>query len=517
MKIVTPEQMRKIDSYTINEVGIPGMVLMENAASAVVNQIVKGFDSVKGRKICIFAGKGNNGGDAFAVARHLHNKGAKINIFITASKEDIKGDALLNLRILDRMDIKTYEILSDGDFKKAIDRLKGAELIVDGIFGTGIRGRIGGYTASIIKVLNQSGVPIFSIDIPSGVNGGTGEIHGECVKANKTITFAYPKFGHHIYPGCEYTGELLVRDIGIPPYVAKKLEIKTNIISKGMVSALMPKRVQNSNKGDYGRVLIVTGSRGMTGAGCLAGMAALRTGTGLLYLGVPSSLSDIYEHNLIESITLSLEDEGTGILSKRCLPKLLGKCEGMNAILVGPGLSVKGDVKEIVEAIIKDMSKPLVLDADALNALPQDKTILKKYKGQMVLTPHPGEMARLLGTTVSTVQANRIGVAREFSKRWGVITVLKGFGTIVALPDGELFINTTGNSSLATAGTGDVLSGMIAGFIGQGLPPRDAAIISVYLHGLCGEEIAKKRGEHGLVASELAEGLSYTMKELIKD
>lgn len=515
MKVVTPGQMREFDLYAIKTVGIPGVVLMENAAIKVADEIVKDYGCVKDMKICVFAGKGNNGGDAFAVARHLYNNGAKVLVFVLADKKDISGDARINLEILENMGVSTEEVLDEDRLSEIDESLEKTELVVDGIFGTGLKGRVEGYIAEVIKVINEKRVPVIAIDIPSGVNGETGEVCGVCIRAYKTVTFGYPKLGHFLHPGCEFAGKLSVADISIPADVLEKFDIKSEVIDRDMVSERLPKRSQNSNKGDYGRVLAITGSPGMTGAGCLAGAAALRTGTGLLYLGVPNSLSGIYDRNLIEGVTIPLEDGNLGYLTKECVPKLMQTMEKMDAVVVGPGLSTEEGAKDVVFSVVENCPVPLVIDADGLNAVASDISILRRSRTQIIVTPHPGEMARLLGTTVSKVQSNRIETACDFSEKWGVITVLKGSRTIVAVPDGRVFINATGNSGMATAGSGDVLAGIIAGLIGQGLTPADAAIAAVYIHGLCGDRVAEVKGEHGMIAGDLVGELPYVIKELL--
>lgn len=277
-----------------------------------------------------------------------------------------------------------------------------------------------------------------------------------------------------------------------------------------MVGRIIPKRYSDSNKGSYGKLLLLTGSRGMTGAGCLAGKAALRSGLGLLYLAVPASLTNVYDSNLIESVTLSLEDDDTGYITKGCIESLKEYMVGVDAIALGPGLSTKGDVGNVVESVVENSKVPLVIDADGINVLSKNIEVLKKSNVPVVLTPHPGEMARLLNISIEEVQKqNQCG--KGFSKKWNVITVLKGSKTIVALPDGSIYINTTGNSGMATGGTGDVLTGMIGSFICQGVKPHESAILGVYLHGLCGDNIAKTKGKHGIIAGDLIEEIPYVM------
>jgi ADP-dependent NAD(P)H-hydrate dehydratase / NAD(P)H-hydrate epimerase len=514
MKVVSHKEMNEIDRRCIMEIGIPGMVLMENAALRVVEEIEKDLHGVRGKRIVLFAGKGNNGGDAFAAARHLFNKGAQAGVILVTAKGEIRGDALMNLEILEKMGL---ELTFPSDAAAVIKDLSGladVDLIVDGIFGTGFRGEMEGIAREAVERINQSKKRVLSIDIPSGVEAGTGQTASPSVRAHKTVTFGLPKTGLLIHPGCEHVGELVIADIGIPPHIVEGMDIRLHKIERSDAIKLLPSRPCNSNKGDFGRVLVISGSVGMTGAGCLSAEAALRTGAGLVYLGVPAILSSIYDTALAESITLPLEDGGTGYLVKDCMSALMKQLERCNVVAAGPGLSSGGDIPEIVAGMIENAKRPLILDADALNAVAADISILGKKNCDIVITPHPGEMARIMGISIQDVQNNRIKVAREFAAQWKVIVVLKGARTIVALPDGTAYINTTGNPGMATGGTGDVLTGIIAGLAGQGLQLAEAAVAGVYIHGRAGDEAAAEKGMHGLIAGDLVRQLPYTIRQL---
>jgi NAD(P)H-hydrate epimerase len=374
---------------------------------------------------------------------------------------------------------------------------------------------VGGSIKDVIGIINRSGKTVISIDIPSGINGLTGAASETCIRADKTVTFALPKTGLAIHPGCEYAGELVVAEIGIPQKAVDKVSINRHLIDPGIAAGLIPGRRQQSNKGDYGKILIVSGSKGMTGAGALAARSALRVGAGLVYLGVPASLAQVYDLLVMESVTLPLEDEGTGALSLKALEQVCGHLSGKDAAAVGPGLSVCSGTADLVRGIVENAEIPLVLDADALNIISQDVTVLGKLKVSAVLTPHPGEMARLMGVSVNEVQSSRLDAALEFAVKWKVVTVLKGSRSIIALPDGTLYVNPTGNSGMATGGTGDVLTGIIAGLLGQGLRPADAAVAGVYLHGLAGDIAASDKGEHGMIAGDVAEALPQALKRLL--
>ncbi|MCX7841742.1 MAG: NAD(P)H-hydrate dehydratase [Clostridia bacterium] len=517
MMLVTPEQMKEIDRRAIEDIGIPGVILMENAALWVVEEINKMLGGLKGKRILIAAGKGNNGGDGFAAARHLHNSGADVKVFLLAEKQTIKGDAAINLAVLFNMGIEVIEVLADAQLRQLKKQCISADLIVDTIFGTGFKGEVKGTIKKAIEIINASGKAVLSVDMPSGADGYNGKVCGSCIKADMTVSFVLPKLGQVVHPACEYAGKLKVADIGIPKKVLEGMNIKNTLIDREQVSRLMPSRFSESNKGDYGKILIISGSTGMTGAGCLAASAALRTGAGLVYLGVPSKLSSIYDAALLESVTVPLEDEGKGCLSKDSIRKILDMLGRVNVAALGPGLSVSDDIEGIVAAVIENSEIPLILDADALNAVSRDISMLGRLKSEAVITPHPGEMSRLMGISTQEVQNNRIDAALEFAMKWNVNVVLKGSRTVVALPDGSFHINPTGNPGMATAGTGDVLAGIISSLAGQGLKPSDAAIAGVYIHGMAGDVAAAKKGEHGMIASDVVNEIPAIVKKLVKD
>lgn len=516
MKIVSPEQMSAIDACAINEYGIPGLLLMENAAVAVVSEAVSMMGGCRGRQATVVAGRGNNGGDAFAAARLLHNRGACVRVYLTGPKKGISGDALINMAILERIGVDIFELVDDKDIEVLCADIEKSHLIIDGIFGTGLGRKVEGLAGSVIDSMNRSGKPILAIDIPSGVDGSDGGVSGICVKASTTVTFTVPKRGLVQSPGCEYTGSLVVADIGIPDCVTGGQDIRTELIDAQLVSGLIPARRPESNKGDYGKVLIVTGSTGMTGSGCLASMAALRTGAGLVYVGVPRSLAGVYGTALAEPIVLPLEDNEMGYLATESAQQILAHMKGMDVAAIGPGLTVSESVRRVVERVIVNSRLPLVLDADALNSISGNTGILKKLCENTVITPHPGEMARLTGLGTDEIQRDRAGTAERFAAEYGVITVLKGNRTVVATPDGRVYINPAGNAGMATAGAGDVLTGIIAGLYAQGVPMDGAAVAGVYLHGLAGDAAAENMGMHGMLASDITGHLPFAIKEMLK-
>lgn len=510
MLAATPAQMREIDRLSIERFGIPGIVLMENAAIRVVEEIEKMLGGCKGKTAAVFAGKGNNGGDAYAVARHLFNRGADIRVYSLFDDGGLPPDALTNLGIIRRLGVGE-ELFVPEDSE---DRINGADIIVDGIFGTGFRGDVEGPAARAVEAINKRGKNIISIDTPSGLDCLTGRAGGICVRADVTIALGLLKVGMLLYPGCEYCGRVVVADIGLPAEAVELAGIKTFLIDREMVSGIIPARREASNKGDYGKILIVAGSKGMTGAGGLCSRAALRTGAGLVYVAAPESLTEVLDQTVPEAVILPLEDNGEGVVAAGAAAGLASLLQGKDAVAAGPGLSTGEGVPEAVKALLETSPAPMVLDADALNVLSKEVSLLGGLKAPAVLTPHPGEMARLTGKTIDEVQRDRIGTASEFSRRWKVVTVLKGAHTVVAFPDGRAFVNPTGNSGMATGGTGDVLTGIIAGLLGQGAEAGQAAMAGVFIHGLAGDSAASDKGRHGLIAGDVVERLPYVIKEL---
>lgn len=507
--------MKAIDACAMNDYGIPGLLLMENAAMAVAREAEGLLGGCTGRRVAALCGRGNNGGDAFAAARLLHCKGADVRAYLAGSKSGIAGDALVNLCILERIGVRVIELLDEKQLDAFYMDMEESQLILDGIFGTGLTREVGGIAAMVINRVNALRKPILSIDIPSGIDGTSGAAKGAGIKAASTVTFCLPKTGLVLHPGCEHTGKLVVADIGIPPLAIERQDIRTELLDAAAVANMLPQRTENSNKGDYGRVLLVTGSAGMTGSGCLASMAALRSGAGLVYTGVPASLAHIYGSKLTEPIVLPLEDGGSGCLVPESAEKILVHMKRMDAAAIGPGLTCTEHIKEIVEKIIKESTIPLILDADALNAISGNTEILKKLAIDAVVTPHPGEMSRLTGLDIRDVQADRMGVAKRFAKEHGVTVVLKGSRTVVAQPDGHVFVNPAGNAGMATAGTGDVLTGIIAGLLAQGAAVGAAAAAGVFLHGLAGDTAAEKLGMHSMLASDLLMHLPQAFRKVL--
>ncbi|MEK7396826.1 MAG: NAD(P)H-hydrate dehydratase [Candidatus Poribacteria bacterium] len=516
MKIVTAKEMRNIDFQTINEVGIPGVVLMENAGLGVVQAIERDFP-LQTFSIAIFAGKGNNGGDGLVIARYLANKGYRVTTYLLAEPDKFIGDALINLRIAQNIGLNIEYILSDEQLNEKKGIISQNNLIIDAIFGTGLNGPVRGFASNVIDYLNSTGIPIVAVDLPSGLDSDTGKVEGSCIKAVMTVTMALPKRGLLLYPGAKFVGKLEIADIGIPQSVIDSQDLSTILIQSSCALKLLPERPRDGHKGLFGRVLVIAGSVGLTGASAMASLSALRVGAGLVTLGTPESLNPIMEVKLTEAMTLPLPETSHQTLSIRAYDKIMQMVNGTDVVAIGPGLSRNPETMELVRKLCKGINIPKVIDADGLNALAEDKNCLSELGKQTVLTPHPGEMARLIGKTISDVQSDRINIAIDFAKEYGVILVLKGVPTVIAEPNGEAYLNTTGNPGMASGGTGDVLTGTIAGFLAQGLDAKNSAILGVYVHGLAGDLASIDKGEAGLIAGDLIDFLPKAIKKVISN
>ncbi|OPY58015.1 MAG: Bifunctional NAD(P)H-hydrate repair enzyme Nnr [Pelotomaculum sp. PtaU1.Bin035] len=516
MRVVTAEEMKRLDQAAIKEYGVPGLVLMENAGRQVVEVIGDVLGIVRGKVVTVFIGKGNNGGDGLVIARHLLNMGAEVKVLALAGVEEITGDAAVNLEIWRKMGQKIYS-LHHGDGINIVRLiLMNSELIVDAIYGTGFRGKMEEKVGRIVEVLNGSGKPIIAVDIPSGLEANTGRVNEPCIQAAHTVTFALPKLGLILEPGADYAGELHVADISIPSVLLEKEAPQRYLITEELVRDWLPPRPSAAHKGDFGRVLVVAGSRGMTGAASLVGEAALRSGSGLITVAVPETLHDILEAKLTEVMTVPLPDTGNGNLSLGARQRILSLLEGVNVLALGPGLSTEPEVATMVRELLPLVRVPCVLDADGLNALAGNVEILRKIQTPVVITPHPGEMARLMGVTTREIQEDRLSVASKAAASWNVVALLKGARTVVAAPGGAIYINPTGNPGMATAGSGDVLTGIVASLISQGLDPALAASAGAYIHGMAGDMGAREKGMIGLTAGDIITYLPAAIREIFE-
>jgi len=507
MKIATVSEMREIDKIAIEERGIPGLDLMEQAGKSVADFIC---EKLSPRKIAIVTGKGNNAGDGFVTARLLALKGLKVYLLLLSPADELKGDALTNFARLPE-DIEKISIQNAGE---VVPYFNHSDVIVDAILGTGVSGEVTGLYGEVIKMINSSEKPVIAVDIPSGLLGDGGWSGGPVVKANWTVTMGIPKLGMVIYPGVLYTGELKVAPLSFPDDLLKSDKLKHNLIEIGEVKSFFPERKADSNKRTFGYVFIVAGSPGLTGAAILAGKSAARSGAGIVYIGIPQNLNPIIETSLIEPVSIPLLCRDGYHLDSHSIKKILEISQKVDVVAIGPGIGTNLNTWEAVQDLIKVIEKPLVLDADGINAIQDYPDVLKKRKYPTIITPHPGEMARILKTSPQEIQKERIKVAGDFSKNFGVITVLKGARTIIADSDGTICVNPTGNSGLAKGGSGDVLTGLISGFLAQGMTPLKAAIAGVFIHGLSADLAVSELDERFLLPSDIINYLNKTFKHL---
>ena len=499
MKVLSVDEMRMLDKKTIKGLGIPGTTLMENAGIGVVEMIRDMVSLDMLQSVCVVCGKGNNGGDGFVVARHLWNKGIHIDVVLLGEKRDVKGDARINLDVAEKLGIPIhpYNKLKKRGLRKLLNN---ADAVVDAIFGTGFKGRPEGIYRDVIQEMNIHGKLIFSIDVPSGVNANTGEVEGEAVFADATCTMAFIKKGLLLYPARYFVGELYVTDIGIPPQVVEEEDLRMELLEDDFVKPLLPVRFPYSHKGVYGRVGVIAGSPGFTGAACLTSEAALRAGAGLVYIFTPDGLLPIYETKLTEVIKVAIG--GDAVYEPAMIEKIRDRIAGLDVLVIGPGIGTAEPTRKFVKKLLKEWDGFCVIDADGLNNIkPED---LKNSKGRWIITPHPGEFSRLTGKSIEDIEKDRIGSAREFSEKHEVIVVLKGVPTIIATHEGFIYINSTGNSGLSSGGSGDVLTGLIGGFLAQSKSPSLSAIAGVYIHGKAAD-IAMDEGEneYSLIAGDL--------------
>ena len=522
MKVVTAAEMRQIDQNTIEGIGIPGIVLMETAGSAIVRAIEQHYPTTQ--RIGILVGKGNNGGDGLVIARQLAHTGHDVHIFLVSPADSFTAEADINLQIVKNLGLRIEEIVSDAkrgsEWGSALNHIASCELLVDAIFGTGLRGAVRDPIAPVIDTLNTLSTPTLSIDLPSGLDADTGTPLGTCVQAERTLTIGLPKRGLLMHPGAELAGKLEVVDIGFPKQVIDAQDIKVHWTTAAAASEWVPQRPPASHKGSYGRVLVVAGSTGMTGAAALASEAALRAGAGLVTLATPKHLNPILEGLLPEVMTLPLPETDTGSLSVSATSAILEFAETAKSVLaIGPGISQHPDTVALVHQLVREnraqgLNLRLVVDADGLNALAQIPEIMSFLDREIVLTPHPGEMARLTNTPVPTLEADRIRTAQTYANEHGVVLVFKGAPTVTSDANGNVWINSTGNPGMGTGGMGDVLTGVIAGLMAQGLSTEKAATLAVYIHGLAGDIVSERLGMHGLIASDVLKAVPEAISSL---
>ena len=514
MKVASASQMQNVDRRAILEFGIPGIVLMENAGRGVIEAIDKYFPENTVKKVNLIAGAGNNGGDGFVIGRHLINRGVEVSAFLLTKKEKVSGDARVNMELYQKLR-PIHELLSREDLIKFQNQINQNELIIDAIFGTGLASEVRGFYHDIIDYINTLPNPVISVDIPSGIDATTGKILGTAIHADLTVTFGLPKIGLVIHPGLEHSGILEVIDISIPAYLIEEENITVGLLEAHDLFPLLKQRDANSHKGHYGHLLVIAGSVGKTGAAAMTSEAALKIGAGLVTLGIPASLNPILEVKLTEVMTEPLPETNSHTIGSKAWPRIQELFDGKKAVAIGPGISTHPETIALVHNIIRNSPIPLIIDADGINALAENPTILKQATSPIVLTPHPGEMARLTQTSIKEVQENRVALAQKFAQENDISLVLKGSRTIIAEPNGNVYINTTGNPGLASGGTGDVLTGMIGGLVAQGYSLSEATRLGVFLHGFIADRVSEEVGEVGLTATDILNRIPLTLKEVV--
>jgi ADP-dependent NAD(P)H-hydrate dehydratase / NAD(P)H-hydrate epimerase len=513
MKVVTGAVMQEIDRRSIDEFGVAGLTLMENAGCGCADAIMASYGNSEPRRAVVVAGKGNNGGDGFVIARLLHGQGWRVATFVLAREEEIGGDARINLQRLG--DGAVTFCPEEGMLGHYVAVLREADVIVDALLGTGLKSEVGGSYAEAIALLNESGRPVVAVDIPSGIDSATGRVLGTAVQAGLTVTFGLAKCGHILYPGALFTGRLEVVDIGIPSEVAASAP-GLEFLDTMAIRPLLRKRERAAHKGSFGHCLIVAGSTGKTGAAAMAANSAVRSGAGLVTLAVPSSLNPILEIKTTEAMTLPLPDGDLGYLCDADQAFIDNALAGKDSVALGPGVALHPETVRLVRRLVATIPLPLVVDADGLNAVAEDPSVLLRKRSQaVILTPHPGEMARLAGLSVAQVEDDRFETAREFAARYGIYLVLKGARTIIAAPDGRMAINGSGNPGMASGGMGDVLTGILVALMAQGYEPFSACRIGVFLHGYAADLVAAEKGEVGMAAVDVQERLPYAFKQLM--
>ncbi len=516
IKVVTASEMREKDRFTIEDIGVPSVVLMENAGRAAARVIQRELEGINDPLVYVFCGKGNNGGDGFVIARHLWNEGVFVRVFCTVSNSQLTGDALTNYKILKNMNIPIEFIGTIEDIEE-LEHLP-PDILVDALLGTGIKGAVKGFIKDAIEFINKNlETRVVSIDLPSGLDASSPEVAGSAIRADITVTMALPKRCHALYPAKDYVGELYIADIGIPPFVLNKDDVKVEMLQKADI--VLPYRYPDAHKYECGKVGVLAGSKGYTGAAYLTAQATMKIGAGLVVIGVPESLNPLMEQKLTEVITRPLPETKEQTISRNSLSAIQELLDWSDVLAIGPGLGRSDKVQNVVISILKEFDKPVVIDADALFALANHPEILKEAEHpNWILTPHLGEFVRFFpGETKESIAANRIEKAQAFAAQYGLKLLLKGAPSLVAMPDGRVYLNPTGNAGLASGGTGDVLTGFIAGLLAQGFDADEAAYTANFIHGYTADFMLEKETTYTLLAGALIENLGPALHVFQKE
>ncbi|MEP7118505.1 MAG: NAD(P)H-hydrate dehydratase [Acidobacteriota bacterium] len=513
MRVLNAKQMRAVERATSDDLGIASLVLMEKAGRQVVAALESLIDDLPTRRLVALCGTGNNGGDGFVVARTLHQRGIDVSVVVVGATADVRGDARVNLDIIGRLGVPIVEVADAQSWELHASQVTSADIVIDALMGTGLSRPLSGLHDTVVADVNASAATVVAIDVPSGMSADSNELIGPAIRADITVTLGAPKIPLVLPPAEHAVGDVVVADIGIPHTVIDEAEgPRLFLLTRDYVRALVEPRGPDAHKGDFGRVLIVGGSRGMTGAAVLAARGALRAGAGRVTVATPASVQLVVAAQGAEFMTRGLL-ESDGMCRLEAVDEVLA--HAAEVVAVGPGLGVGPAVTAFVRELIDRCSSPLILDADALNACAGAPALLAGRDDRpVIITPHPGEMARLLGCSTADVQGNRLGVAVEFATTHGVYVVLKGYRTIVALPDGQAFVNPTGTPGMAKGGSGDVLTGMLAAWLAQLLDPTTACQLAVYLHGAAGELADADQGEVAMTPGDLVAHIGDALQEL---
>ena len=505
MKIASVDEITNLDKNAEEKFGISQEILMENAGNAVF-YVIENEVGVREKRFVIFAGPGNNGGDGFVVARKLASTGAKVSLFFIGEKNKLKGAAKKNYIRLNGFPIEQYNIeFFDRIVETSIEK---SDVIIDAIFGTGLSRKISGIHKEIIQGINLSNKTVISVDIPSGINGDTGEVMGIAVKADYTVTFGLPKRGHFLYPGAEHTGKLYASHISYPPSLYENPDINVQLNTP----VELPLRKKDTHKGNYGKALFIAGGKNYLGAPMFCSYAFLKSGGGLSYLATPKSIAPFIAMKAGEVVIIPAEETKEQSISMQNLDNLLKLSEQMDIVAIGSGVTLEKETKEFVKEFVKQVGRPVIIDGDGLTAISEEVKILKKRKAETIITPHIGEFAKITKKKINEIKKNRIKILQESAQELNATIILKGAFTLIGMKNGKIFINLSGNPGMATAGSGDVLTGTIAAMYGLGLSIESATRTGVFIHGIAGDLKAREKGIDGITATDILEGLPAAIK-----
>lgn len=502
MKLSTVEEMRNLDKCSIEEYGFPQEVLMENAGNAAYFIILKNF-GIKNKSFVVFCGIGNNGGDGLVVARKIHSNGGNVKVYLLGDEKKFKGAAKTNFEIASKIPLNIEHVESIEAVKLDIVH---ADAIVDAIFGTGLIRDVGGTYKDVIQLINESGKRVFSIDIPSGINGNTGKIMSIAVKSDYTTTYGLPKLGTVLYPGYDNCGKLYVSHISFPPSIYDSIKVETNDPIK------LSERNKDAHKGNFGEALFIAGASSYFGAPYFSALSFLKAGGGYSRLAAPLSVTPFIASKGSEIVFIPQKETSAGSISLENKDSLLELSKKMDMVILGPGLSLNEETQQLVRELAKEIKKPLLIDGDGITAISKDIEIIKQRRAETILTPHLGEMSRITKLNIKDIDENKTEVLQKTCRDLDAVIVLKGAHSLIGYPDERVFINMSGNCGMATAGSGDVLTGTIAAMFGLGLTIRDAVRMGVFMHGFSGDLAAMDKGEDGITAQDILDYLPNAVK-----